>query len=42
MEAAARCGLIIGYPDGSFRPADGTTRAEAVTMLERLLDQVRR
>lgn len=42
VEAAARCGLIIGYPDGSFRPADGTTRAEAVTMLERLLDQVRR
>lgn len=38
--AAARLGLIAGYPDGSFRPANDTTRAEAVTMLGRLLDLV--
>ena len=39
VQAAARYGLITGYPDGSFQPLSGTTRAEAVTMLERLLDQ---
>jgi len=39
VHAAARWGLIAGYPDGTFRPAGDTTRAEAVTMLERLLDQ---
>lgn len=38
--AAARWGLMPGYPDGSFQPANDTTRAEAATMLGRLLDQV--
>lgn len=42
VQTVARHGLITGYPDDSFQPAGGTTRAEAVTMLEWLLDQVRR
>ncbi|MFZ5825259.1 MAG: tandem-95 repeat protein [Bacillota bacterium] len=37
---AARYGLITGYPDGSFQPTNSTTRAEAVTMLNRLLNAV--
>lgn len=40
VHAAARWGLITGYTDGTFQPGDDTTRAEAVTMLERLMDQV--
>lgn len=30
-------GLLKGYPDGSFQPKGGATRAEAVTILVRLL-----
>jgi len=42
VRTAAGWGLISGYPDGTFRPASDTSRAEAVTMLERLLDQARK
>lgn len=28
-------GILSGYPDGSFRPDGGVTRAEAVTLLDR-------
>lgn len=35
---AARYGLIAGYPDGTFKSGNSTTRAEAVTMLNRLLN----
>lgn len=37
----AQClGIIRGYPDGSLRPLAQVTRAEAVTMLLRLLEQI--
>ncbi len=35
---AVKDGLLNGYPDGSFRPLAPATRAEAVTVLARLLD----
>lgn len=41
MDAAARWGLFIGYEDGSFQLRNDATRAEAVTMLERLLALVK-
>ncbi len=31
-------GIIQGYPDGTFRPSNKITRAEALTMLARALD----
>ncbi|MFZ5815171.1 MAG: S-layer homology domain-containing protein [Bacillota bacterium] len=37
VATAAGFGLITGYEDVSFRPANTTTRAEAVTMLARLV-----
>ena len=33
--AAAALGWVNGFPDGTFRPDKGLTRAEAVTMLDR-------
>ena len=33
--AAAALGWVTGFPDGTFRPDQGLTRAEAVTMLNR-------
>ena len=33
--AAAALGWVTGFPDGTFRPNRGLTRAEAVTMLNR-------
>jgi len=33
FKAAVSNGLISGYPDGSFRPHDNITRAEAITVL---------
>lgn len=30
-------GIVIGYPDGSFRPEGNITRAEIVTMVNRIL-----
>ena len=35
VSLAAERGLIQGYPDGSFRPGSGITRAETVVMLNR-------
>ena len=32
-------GLITGYPDGSFRPDEPITRAEAMTIFNRVLDR---
>lgn len=32
-------GYISGYPDGSFRPNDNITRAEAVTIINRVISQ---
>ena len=36
---AAKYGLVKGNPDGSFRPNDPVTRAEAVVMINRLLSR---
>jgi hypothetical protein len=38
--AAARAGLMTGYPDGSFSPTASFTRAETVTVLDRLVAEV--
>jgi uncharacterized repeat protein (TIGR01451 family)/CSLREA domain-containing protein len=40
--AAARYGLVNGYDDGSFQADASATRAEAATMLSRLLDTLSR
>ena len=37
IERAAAFGWISGYPDGTFRPDARITRAEAVTMINRVL-----
>lgn len=36
--AASKAGFISGYSDGSFRPSENLTRAEAVTMLDNVLE----
>lgn len=33
-------GIITGYPDGTFRPQNGVTRAEASAMILRLMNQI--
>lgn len=35
VEAAASKGLVKGYPDGTFRPENSTTRAEACAIIAR-------
>ena len=40
IRQAAALGWIIGYADGSFRPNQSITRAEAVTMLNRVLQRL--
>lgn len=35
----AQTGMVKGYADGSFRPDQGVTRAELVTMMNRLLER---
>ena len=37
VAAAAAAGWLNGYPDGSFRPEQPVTQAEAVTVFEKLL-----
>jgi len=32
-------GLMVGYDDGTFRPNDPLTRAEAATILKRLFEK---
>ena len=39
INAAARQGIISGYEDGSFRPENGITRAEAAKILNELLER---
>ncbi len=37
IEEMARAGIIKGFTDGTYRPAEPVTRAQLVTMLDRLL-----
>ena len=39
--AVVSAGLMNGYPDGTFRPYETITRAEAVIVLNRAMDRVR-
>ena len=36
---AYNAGVVIGYPDGTFRPSAPITRAEAITIINRLLNR---
>lgn len=38
---ASNLGIITGFPDGTFRPDQGATRAEAATIIRRMLDAMR-
>ena len=40
INAAADRGWVKGYPDGTFRPNNYITRAEAITLINRVLDQI--
>ena len=40
IERAATLGWIAGYPDGTFRPNNYITRAEAMTMINRVLKRI--
>ena len=37
IDEVYRCGIIKGYSDGTFKPNNSISRAEAVTMLNRML-----
>jgi len=37
IESLFRNGMISGYPDGTFKPANGIIRSEAVTLINRML-----
>jgi hypothetical protein len=39
IEQAKAQGLISGYPDGTFRPDQSSTRAETATMIGRMLEK---
>ena len=40
IHAAARSGWIVGYPDGKFHGDDKITRAEVVTIVNRMLGRM--
>ncbi len=40
LEKAASLGWIQGYEDGTFRPDQSITRAEAMTMINRVLNRL--
>lgn len=40
VNTAKSTGIISGYSDGSFRPQENATRAEAVTVINRLLNYI--
>ena len=39
LDAAYSNGLISGYPDGSFKPNQTITKAEAATIIARILQR---
>ncbi|MCQ2560863.1 MAG: S-layer homology domain-containing protein [Clostridia bacterium] len=39
INSAAHYGWVTGYPDGTFRPGDTITRAEAITIINGMLDR---
>lgn len=41
IERAAELGLVTGYPDGSYRPSQALTRAQAATIAVRQYDRLR-
>ncbi|OPX84346.1 MAG: Cellulosome-anchoring protein precursor [Pelotomaculum sp. PtaB.Bin104] len=41
IKLAVQKGLITGYPDGTFKPENKVTRAEAATIVARLLDNLK-
>lgn len=41
IDQATRIGLMIGYPDGSFKPDEPISRAEMATAIARLLDNAK-
>ena len=42
IHGAAEVGWLVGYPDGTFRPANPIIRAEVVTLINRVLMQTLR
>ena len=40
VHMASKAGVVKGYPDNSFRPNKASTRAEAVVMVQRMLDEM--
>ena len=40
IERAAELGLVGGYPDGTFRPGESLTRAQAATLAVRQYDRI--
>lgn len=40
VAAAVKAGLVKGYPDGTFKPENGITRAESVVIMDRLVSDV--
>lgn len=40
IERAAELGLVVGYPDGTYRPEAGLTRGQAATIAVRQYDRI--
>ena len=40
VNESVKAGVLKGYPDGSFQPNKTSTRAEAVVMIQRMLEKM--
>ena len=40
VNESVKAGVLKGYPDGSFQPNKTSTRAEAVVMIQRMLEEM--